>query len=144
MIEFGKRDVIAHDHHPHADVGQIEQPLGEVHGQAHAAVRGRMAGQHAGVHSNSGPGNALHERHVAVFVQVGIVVRLLLHDAEYAGWRFIAGRVRSKPETAGSSGRRCRRSVTRCVSSPTTASSGTPLRLNGTISPRSSLAEGLP
>ena len=92
VIEFGKRDVVAHDHHPHADVGQIEQPLGEVDGQAHAAVRGRMAGQHAGVHGNAGPGDALHERHVAVFVEVGVVVRLLLHDAEYAGRRLVAGR----------------------------------------------------
>src|SRR5262245_4795433 len=50
-----------------------------------------MAGQHPAVHGNSGPGDALHERHVAVFVEVGVVVRLLLHHAEYAGRRFIAG-----------------------------------------------------
>src|SRR5215470_9219598 len=50
-----------------------------------------MAGQHPAVHGNSGPGDALHERHVAVFVEVGVVVRLFLHHAEYAGRRFIAG-----------------------------------------------------
>ena len=68
VIEVGKRDVVAHDDHPHPDIGQIEQPLGEVHGHAHATVRGRTAGQHPGVQRNAGPGDALHERHVAVFI----------------------------------------------------------------------------
>src|SRR5262245_884868 len=50
-----------------------------------------MAGQHAAVQGNAGPGDSLHERHVAVLVEVGVVVRLFLHHAEYAGRRFIAG-----------------------------------------------------
>ena len=92
MIEVGKRDVVAHDDHPHPDIGQIEEPLREVHGQAHATVRGRTAGQHAGVQRNAGPGDALHERHVAVLIEVGVVDLLLLHDAEDAGRRLVAGR----------------------------------------------------
>ena len=73
MRNLAGRDVVAHDDHAQADVGQTEQPLGEGDGQAHAAVRGRMARQHAGMHRYARPGDALHERHVAVFIEVGLV-----------------------------------------------------------------------
>jgi hypothetical protein len=92
VVELGQADVVAHDQHAHADVGQVEQALGEVHRHAHAAVRSGIARQDAGVQRDAGPGDALHERHVAVLVEVGIVDGLLLHDAEDAGRRLVAGR----------------------------------------------------
>ena len=85
-------DVVAHDQHPQAELRRAEQPLGEGHGQPYAAVRGRMAGEIAGVQRDAGPGDALHERHLAVLVEVGAVILLLLHDGEDAGRRLVADR----------------------------------------------------
>ena len=94
MGEFRKSHVAWRYHHSHADIGQLEQALGKGNRQAHAAVRCRVARQRAGVQGDAGPGDALHERHVAVLVEVGVVLGLLLHDAEDAGRGFIARRAR--------------------------------------------------
>ena len=85
-------DVIAHDDHAQADIRQVEQALGKGERQAHATVRGGVARQHTGVQGDARPRDALHEGHVAVFIDIGLVDRLLLHDAVDAGGGLVAGR----------------------------------------------------
>ena len=92
MRNVGGGDVVAHHDHAHADIRQAEQALGEGDRHAHAAVRCRVARQHARMKGDPGPRDALHEGHVAVFIDIGLVDRLLLHDAVDAGGRLVAGR----------------------------------------------------
>ena len=93
-----------HDH-PHPRPGQVEQACGEVVWQADAAMRCRKSWQRAAVERDPGPGDALHMRHVRIVIKVGVVLRLLLNDAENAGRRlasFLAARHgRAQDPTSG-------------------------------------------
>ena len=60
------------------------QPLGELMGQPHAAMRGGVAWQSALVHGDAGPGEALHVGHGRVVIEVGTVDALFADDAEDA------------------------------------------------------------
>ena len=103
---IGKRDrlrVVRRDDHPHADLRPAEQVLGKVIGHADAAVRGRIAGQRAAVERDARPGDALHVRHPGIVIKIGVVVLVLLDDAEDAGRRlasFLAGRHRRAQDPA--------------------------------------------
>ena len=59
--------------------------FGKVIGHADAAVRRRIAGQGAAMQRDARPGDALHVRHPGIVVEVGVVVLVLLDDAEDAG-----------------------------------------------------------
>ncbi len=92
MVDGGGENIVAHDDHAQADIRQREELLGERVWQAYAPVRRRLARQHARVQGDAGPGDALHEGHVAVFIDVGGVHLLLLHHAVDAGGGLVAGR----------------------------------------------------
>ena len=85
---IGKLDrlrIVRRDDHAHADLRLAEQVLGKVIGHADAAVRGRIAGQRPAMQRDARPGDALHVRHPGVVIEVGVVILILLHDAEDAG-----------------------------------------------------------
>ena len=85
---IGKRDrlrVVRRDDHAHADLRLAEQVLGKIIGHADAAVGGRVAGQGAAVQRDARPGDALHVRHPGIVIEIGVVVLVLLHDAEDPG-----------------------------------------------------------
>ena len=85
---IGKRDrlrIVRRDDHAHADLRLAEQVLGKVIGHADAAVRGRIAGQRPAVQRDARPGDALHVRHPGIVIEIGVVVLVLLDDAEDPG-----------------------------------------------------------
>ena len=91
MGDVDRAHVVAHHDHAHAHLGQVEELLGEPVRQADAAVRCRLARQHAGVQRDAGPGDALHEGHRGIVVEIGVVLPVLLDDAVDAGRRLVAG-----------------------------------------------------
>ena len=91
---FHRADVVAHDDHPHAELGALEQALGEADRHADAAVRRRMAGQHARMQGDARPGETLHEGHRRVVVEIGVVLDLPLEHAEDPGRCLVAGLAR--------------------------------------------------
>ena len=106
QFRIGKRDrlrIVRRDDHAHADLRLAEQVLGKVIGHADAAVRGRIAGQRPAMQRDARPGDALHVRHPGIVVEVGVVVLILLHDAEDSGRRLAsldAGRNRRAQDPA--------------------------------------------
>ena len=80
----GRRIARRHDH-PHAEPGDVEQAFGEVERHPDAAVRCRISRQNAAVQRDAGPGYALHVWHKRVVIKVGIMLGILLDDAEDAG-----------------------------------------------------------
>ena len=82
--------VVSHDD-AYAEVGDGPQLLGEVMRHANAAVRGRITRQHAFVQRDPRPGDALHVRHRRIAVEIGVVIAVLLDDAEDARRRRMAG-----------------------------------------------------
>ena len=91
------RGVAGGNDHAHAHLGNVEQTTGKFVRQADAAMRSRMPRQHPAMERDARPGEALHVGHEGIVVEVGIVLRLLLEDAEDAGGRFaafLAGRYR--------------------------------------------------
>ena len=91
MGELDGGHVVAHDDHAHAGLGQVEQLLGEPVGHADATMRGGASRQHAGVQGDARPRDALHERHLGIVVEVGVVLAVLLQDREDAGRGLVAG-----------------------------------------------------
>src|SRR6478736_619755 len=72
-------DRSALDNHLRSDLGQSEQPLGELQRQAHAAVACRIAGIGTGVERDAGAVVHLHEGHRRIVV-LAAVAELLLVD----------------------------------------------------------------
>ena len=91
MREIDRSGVVRRDDHPHADIGLVEQALGEVEGHAHAAVRGGIAGQRSAMQRDAVPGDALHVRHPGIVIHGRVVVLVLLDDGEDAGRRLASG-----------------------------------------------------
>ena len=91
MLELDRLHLVARDDHPHAELGGRPELLREVMGQADAAMRRRVTRHHALVHRDARPGDALHERHRCAAVDVGVVVAVLLDDAEHALRGRVAG-----------------------------------------------------
>ena len=77
------------DDNAHSNLRQIEQTLGEFDGHSDATVRGRIAWERPAMECNPRPGNPLHEGHVPVLIEVGIVLSLLLDHGINAGRRLI-------------------------------------------------------
>ena len=84
VLEVDRRQFAARNNHACTQLGRRPQLLREVLGHANAAVGGRIARQHAFVQRHPGPGDALHEWHRRIAVQIGAVVAVLLDDAEDA------------------------------------------------------------
>src|SRR5262249_58436206 len=59
----------------------------ELVGQTDAAMRRRMSRQWAAVQRDPRPGDPLHVGHVRVVIEIRVVLRLLLNNAENAGGR---------------------------------------------------------
>src|SRR6516164_8816342 len=91
MREFDRSEVVVSHDDAYAEVGNGPQLLGEVMRHANAAVRGRITRQHAFVQRHPRPGDALHVRHRRIAVEIGVVIAVLLDDAEDARWRRTAG-----------------------------------------------------
>ena len=60
---------------------KLIEALSKLFGHANAAVGGGITGQHPAMECDSGPGDAFHEGHVAVFIDIRLMELLLLHDA---------------------------------------------------------------
>ena len=82
----GRHIAWRHDH-PHSQPGRTEQVCGEVEGQPDAAMGRRISWQEAAVERDARPGDALHVGHVCIVIEVRVVLRFLLDDAEDAGGR---------------------------------------------------------
>ena len=74
----------------HAHPRRIEQTRRERERQSNAAMGCRTAWQNTPMERDAGPGDALHVRHVRIVIEVRVVLRLLLNDAENAGRRLAA------------------------------------------------------
>jgi hypothetical protein len=85
--DLDRRDIAGRHDHPHADPGRIEQASGESVGHADAAVGGRISWQPPAVQRDTRPGEALHVGHPGIVIQVRVVVRVFLENAEDAGGR---------------------------------------------------------
>jgi hypothetical protein len=83
--DFDRDHVARRDDHAHADPRLLEQALGEAVGHADATMRRRMSREGAAVQSDARPGDALHAGHGGIVVEVRVMLRLLLEDAEDAG-----------------------------------------------------------
>ena len=92
MHEIDRRDFVPGDDHPCAEPCRRPEPRRKFTRQADAAVRSRNAGQHALMHRDARPGQALHEEHRRVVVDVRAVKAVLLDDAEHAHRGRMAGR----------------------------------------------------
>ena len=91
MHDVGGRHVGGHDDHAHPHRRHLEQALGEPERHADAAVRGGVPRQGASVQRDPRPGDALHERHRGIVVEVGVVLRLFLDDAVNSRRRLVSG-----------------------------------------------------
>ena len=74
----------ARDHHAGAKLGQRPQVYCELMRHANTAVRSRMAQIKAFMKSHTRPGEALHERHRCIAIDVGAMLALFLDDIENA------------------------------------------------------------
>ena len=74
------RIVSSHDH-PHPDPRQVEDPLGKLDRHSDAAMRRGISGQRSAMERNPRPGNSLHEWHVPIIVEIGVVLDLFLNHA---------------------------------------------------------------
>src|SRR5215831_9438112 len=87
MGDLDGRHVGRRYNHPHAQPGLIEQARSDVVWHSDAAMRGRMSWQGAAMECNARPSDSLHVRHIGIVIQVRVVLRLFLDDAEDTGGR---------------------------------------------------------
>src|SRR2546429_8985368 len=87
MGKLDRLNVVRRDDYAHTDVYLVEYLIREAIGHAHAAVRGCISGQRPAVQRDARPGDAQHVRHPGIVIEVGVVILVLLQDAEDAGWR---------------------------------------------------------
>ncbi len=109
MGNLHRRHIGRRHDHPQAHPGHVEQLRCEVEGHPHAAMRRRIPRQLAAVQSDARPGDALHVRHEGIVIDIRVVVRLFLDDAEYPGRVSRVPSGRSTPAPGGSSHWRHRR-----------------------------------
>src|SRR5215470_3693987 len=67
--------------HAHAEPRRIKKPFGKIIGHADATMRGRVPMQR-----DARPSEALHVGHVGIIIHVGVMLGLLLKDAEDSSW----------------------------------------------------------
>src|SRR6516165_4617478 len=84
VLERHRFEFIAGDDYPHPELGEHPQPGRETLRQADAAVRSRVTDVDAYVHGDARPGDALHVGHRRAAIDIGMVVAILLDDAEHA------------------------------------------------------------
>ena len=84
MGEIGRDHVVARHDHARPEPGDLPKPEGEIMGQADAAMRGRIARQRAFMQRDARPGDAFHEGHGRIAIEIGMVEAVLLDDAEHA------------------------------------------------------------
>ena len=106
--ELDRFQVRSRDDHAHAEPGQAVQPDRKIVRHADAAMRCRMADIFALMQRHARPGDALHEGHRRVAVDIGTVEDLLLDDAEHAERRRQAAARRWRPASPRCACRRCR------------------------------------
>jgi hypothetical protein len=87
MRDLDRRHIGRCHDHPQAHFGQVEQAFRKVKGHANAAMRRRISRQSTTVERNARPGEALHVGHEGIIVEVRVVIRVLLDDAEDPGGR---------------------------------------------------------
>ena len=87
MDDLNGRPIGWCDDHPQTQSGRVEQAGREVKGHSNAAVRRRISRQGAAVERDPRPGDTLHMGHVGIVIQVRIVLRFFLDDAEDPGGR---------------------------------------------------------
>src|SRR5262245_36916943 len=85
MCDLKGRRIGGRHARPHAKSGWGEQTCGECEGHPDAAMGRWISWKASPVQRDTRPGEALHVGHVAILVQVRIVVRVLLENAEDAG-----------------------------------------------------------
>ena len=84
MGEIGRRHRLVRDDHPCADLRIAEQLFRHLCGQADAAVGGGSTGHMALMQGDAGPGDALHEGHWRIGVDIRAMHAFLLQQREGA------------------------------------------------------------
>src|SRR5262245_41369639 len=92
MCDWCWCDPVIPNDHVLADIGDAEQFGREGKRQPDAAVRRRISGEHAAMKRSPGPGETLHPWHRRAAIHVGVMMTLLLENAEYASHSGIAPR----------------------------------------------------
>ena len=78
------RHVMRGHNDAHSHPRRVEQMCRELERHSNAAMGCRTTWQNTPMECDAGPGDALHVRHVRIVIQVGIVLGILLDDAENA------------------------------------------------------------
>ena len=87
MGDLNGRHIAWRHDHPHAPRGRVEQACCKVEGHPDAAMRRRISRQGAAVERDARPGDALHVGHEGIVIEVRVVLRFFLDDAEDPGGR---------------------------------------------------------